>query len=34
MPKIEEFLSERNLKVSEEKSKIINLKNTDLEFLG
>jgi hypothetical protein len=34
MPKIEEFLSERNLKVSEEKSKIINLKNTNLEFLG
>lgn len=34
IPKIKEFLSERNLKVSEEKSKIINLKNTDLKFLG
>jgi RNA-directed DNA polymerase len=34
IPKVKEFLHERNLKISESKSKIIHLKESSFEFLG
>jgi vacuolar-type H+-ATPase subunit H len=34
IPKVKEFLKERNLEISKEKSKIINLNEENLEFLG